>query len=118
MSKLEKAIRGLRDIDIFIAGRLEHEKAINFLRTIDETIDLLKEQDETIKELQNAYDYLQKQFFEAQDKLLKEQEAVEPIHYHRSDGTIFKYECRKCRTKIFKMDLFCRHCGQAVKWDV
>ena len=49
--------------------------------------------------------------------LLKEQEAVEPIPYHRSDGTIFKYECRKCRTKIFKMDLFCRHCGQAVKWE-
>ena len=49
--------------------------------------------------------------------LLKEQEAVEPISYHRSDGTIFKHECRKCRTKIFKMDLFCRHCGQAVKWE-
>ena len=49
--------------------------------------------------------------------LLKEQEAIEPISYHRSDGTIFKYECRQCRTKIFKMDLFCRHCGQAVKWE-
>lgn len=49
--------------------------------------------------------------------LLKEQEAVEPIHYHRSDGTIFKYECRQCRTKIFKMDLFCRHCGRSVKWE-
>ena len=36
---------------------------------------LLKEQDETIKELQSAYGYLQKQFFEAQDKLLKEQET-------------------------------------------
>jgi len=50
-------------------------------------------------------------------ELLKEQEAVEPIPYHRSDGTIFKYECRKCRTKIFKMDLFCRHCGRSVKWE-
>lgn len=49
--------------------------------------------------------------------LLKERGAVEPIPYHRSDGTIFKYECRQCRTKIFKMDLFCRHCGQAVKWN-
>ena len=48
---------------------------------------------------------------------LKEQEAIEPISYHRSDGTIFKYECRQCRTKIFKMDLFCRHCGQKVKWN-
>jgi len=49
--------------------------------------------------------------------LLKEQEAVPPIPYHRSDGTIFKYECRKCRTKIFKGDLFCRHCGQPVLWE-
>jgi hypothetical protein len=49
--------------------------------------------------------------------LLKEQEAVEPIIYHHGDGTIFKYECRQCRTKIFKMDLFCRHCGLAVKWE-
>ena len=49
--------------------------------------------------------------------LLKKQEAVKPIPYHRSDGTIFKYECRKCRTKIFKMDLFCRRCGHAVKWN-
>lgn len=49
--------------------------------------------------------------------LLKKQEAVEPIPYHRSDGTIFKYECRQCRTKIFKMDLFCRRCGKPVKWN-
>ena len=48
---------------------------------------------------------------------LLKQEAVKPIPYHRSDGTIFKYECRKCRTKIFKNDLFCRRCGQAVKWE-
>lgn len=48
---------------------------------------------------------------------MKEQEAVPPIPYHRSDGTIFKYECRKCRTKIFKGDLFCRHCGNPVLWE-
>lgn len=45
MTKLEKVIRGLRDIDMFIAERLEHEKAKNFLRTIDETIMLLKGQE-------------------------------------------------------------------------
>ena len=33
---------------------------------------MLKEQEDTINELQNAYGYLQKQFFETQDKLLKE----------------------------------------------
>ena len=41
----EKVINGLRDIDMFIAGRLGHEKAKKFLRTIDETITLLKEQE-------------------------------------------------------------------------
>ena len=51
MSKLQKVIRGLRDIDIFIAGRLEHEKAKNFLRTIDETIALLKEQQKLIDDI-------------------------------------------------------------------
>ena len=55
--------------------------------------------------LLQKYDELKEKY----DALLKEQKAVEPIHYHRSDGTIFKYECRKCRTKIFKNDLFCRH---------
>ena len=48
--------------------------------------------------------------------LLKERDAVLPIPYHRSDGTIFKYECRKCRTKIFNGDLFCRHCGRPILW--
>ena len=38
-------------------------------------LELLKEQESTINELQNAYGYLQKQYFEAQDKLLKEQES-------------------------------------------
>ena len=41
-------------------------------QTITEAISLLKEQEDTINELQNAYGYLQKQFFETQDKLLKE----------------------------------------------
>ena len=64
---------------------------------------------------------LQMQIEELEERLAivieGQQEAVEPIPYHRSDGTIFKYECRQCRTKIFKMDSFCRRCGQAVKWD-
>lgn len=49
MAELDKVIRGLRDIDIFIAGRLGHEKAKNFLRTIDETIMLLKEQETVVR---------------------------------------------------------------------
>ena len=41
----ENVIKGLRDIEMFIAGRLGYEQAKNFMRTIDETIVLLKEQD-------------------------------------------------------------------------
>ena len=41
----EKVINGLRDIDMFIAGRFGYEKAKKFLRTIDETITLLKKQE-------------------------------------------------------------------------
>lgn len=68
-------------------------------------------------EISGALVHLRKEHAIAILELLKEQEAVEPIPYHRSDGTIFKYECRQCRTKIFKNDLFCRHCGRLVKWN-
>ena len=67
----DNAIRGLQSA-IEISGALvhlrkEHAKAI---------LDLLKEQEGTINELQNAYGYLQKHFFEVQDKLLKEQPEI------------------------------------------
>lgn len=45
MADIEKVIKGLRDIDAFIAGRVGYENAKNFLRTIDDTIVLLKEQE-------------------------------------------------------------------------
>ena len=44
MPDRENVIRELRDINMFITGRLGYEKAKKFLRTIDETIILLKEQ--------------------------------------------------------------------------
>ena len=47
-----RVITGLNDIGGFIAGRIGYEQARNFLRTIDDAIDLLKEQDERIKELE------------------------------------------------------------------
>ena len=51
MPDREKVIKGLRDIDMFIAGRLGYEKAKNFLRTIDEAVALLKEQEAEIERL-------------------------------------------------------------------
>jgi hypothetical protein len=45
MPDREKVIKGLRDIDGFIAGRVRFEQAKNFMRTIDEAVVLLKEQE-------------------------------------------------------------------------
>lgn len=73
----ENVIEGLRDIDMFIAGRLGHEKAKNFLRTIDETIDLLKEQKGLMLALEQSNsvnEYLNTEV-ERLKGLLKEQEA-------------------------------------------
>ena len=41
----EKVVKGLHDIGGFIAGRIGIEQARNFLRTIDEAIAMLKEQE-------------------------------------------------------------------------
>lgn len=41
----EKVIKGLHDIGGFIAGRVGFEQAKNFMRTIDEAVALLKEQE-------------------------------------------------------------------------
>jgi hypothetical protein len=45
MLDMEKVIKGLNDIGGFVAGRIGFEQARNFLRTIDDAIYLLKEQD-------------------------------------------------------------------------
>ena len=50
--------------------------------------------------------------------LLKEQEAVKP----QTENAVYDigswwYICGACKKPIDKMDTFCRHCGQAVKWE-
>ena len=112
MSKLEKVIRGLRDIDMFIAGRLEHEKAKNFLRTIDETIAMLKEQDYRgwLMDMFHKYgrdDLIALLVLHGEENLLadvlKEQEAkplrCEECSYHRNDGW-----CNEHRREVKESD--------------
>jgi hypothetical protein len=45
MPDRENVIKGLNDIGVFIAGRIGIERARNFLRTIDDAVAMLKEQD-------------------------------------------------------------------------
>ena len=51
MIDMENVIKGLNDIGGFIAGRLEFEHARNFLRTIDDALEMLKEQEAKIEQL-------------------------------------------------------------------
>lgn len=44
MPNRERVINGLNDIGGFVAGRMGFEQARNFLRTIDDAVELLKEQ--------------------------------------------------------------------------
>ena len=48
MPDIENVIKGLNDIGGFIAGRVGFEQARNFLRTIHDTIELLKEQEKLV----------------------------------------------------------------------
>jgi hypothetical protein len=49
MPDREKVIKGLYDIGGFIAGRVGFEQARNFMRTIDDAIAMLQEQENASK---------------------------------------------------------------------
>lgn len=76
-----------------------------------------------INELQNAYGYLQKQFFETQDKLLKEQAIGHWIFLTNcSNSGVY---CSECNTKVFesypfkkKLSYFCPHCGTRMEGEI
>ena len=107
MADLEKVIKGLECHRIDNNHRINcsdcpyyvdddnHIRCVNDLH--DDAISMLKEQKGTINELQNAYGYLQKQFFDAQDKLLKEHESVKPILIREGRNKNYNdYVCPRC----------------------
>lgn len=83
----ENVIKDLHDIAGFIAGRVGIEQARNFLRTIDDSIALLKEYQE-------------------------KQEGLPPAWQDRTQEHI----CQKCGGIVWQEDNYCSKCGQAVKW--
>lgn len=88
MADRETIVIGLNDIGGFIAGRVGFEQARNFLRTIDDAIDLLKEQ-----------------------------EAVKPGKEHSSSGVTWWNVCGNCKTAINPNDKFCHECGKPILWE-
>lgn len=84
----EKVFNGLRDIDMFIAGRLGHEKAKNFLRTIDETIAMLKEQEARWISVPHK-----------RARICSHCEADEPYKFADDDAEVYEY-CPHCGAKM------------------
>ena len=107
----EKVIKGLYDIGGFIAGRMGFDQARNFLRTIDNAIALLKENDELLHKKQKDIDRLCNEISEWKhnyhDRPLKKQEAVAP--FHRCIGN----EHALIENSHFD---FCPYCGRPIDW--
>lgn len=102
MPDREKVISGLHDIGGFIAGRIGVEQARNFLRTIDDAIDLLKEQDDMGKELTDAMELVRKKN-ERIEKLPKEQKSeIEQLNRFVngfSRDAVPVVRCKDCENK-------------------
>ena len=85
MPDMEKVIKGLHDIAGFIAGRIGIEQARNFLRTIDDAIDLLKEQEDFGEELTNAMELVHKK----NERIKKLEEQIETLTRWRANAGAF-----------------------------
>ena len=85
MPDREKVIIGLNDISGFIAGRVGFEQARNFLRTIDDAIDLLKEQEDLGTELTNAVELIHKK----NERIKKLEEQIETLTKWRANAGAF-----------------------------
>ena len=85
MPNREKVVNGLNDIGGFITGRVCFEQARNFLRTIDDAIDLLKEQEDLGTELTNAVELIHKK----NERIKKLEEQIETLTRWRANAGAF-----------------------------
>lgn len=97
----EKVIKGLRDIDMFIAGRLGYEKAKIFLRTIDEAVVLLKEQKKTRLEI--AHEIIAESVLMYQGKELVR--CKDCIHFGKKDKCIVQKYLSEHPEKVWLLSL-------------
>lgn len=91
MPDMGNVIKGLNDIGGFIAGRIGFEQARNFLRTIDDALALLKEQ---------------------------EAKTVIKIAKRFNDCDLTGY-CPSCSRPLIKdwAENYCGYCGKPVLWE-
>ena len=85
----EKVIKCLNDIGGFIAGRVGFEQARNFLRTIDDAL-----------------------------AMLKEQEAVKPTLIREGRNKHYNdYVCPRCDNEVVYEQNYCSECGVRFLWE-
>ena len=113
----ENVIKGLNDIGGFIAGRVGFEQARNFLRTIDDAIVLLKEQNGLMLALEqsNAVNGYLNAEVERLNGLRKEQDPVETEL--EGGGSSWWYVCGECHGAIDQRDNYCKHCGRRIRHE-
>lgn len=90
MTDTETVVNGLNDIGGFIAGRVGIEQARNFLRTIDDAIALLKEQEARWISVPHK-----------RARICSHCEADEPYKFADDDAEVYEY-CPHCGAKMTK----------------
>ena len=91
-----------------------HKDAIALLKEQDE---LLEEQEDLGTELTNAVELIHKKN-ERIEKLLKEQEAVEPVFEVKNPNVVGQFHCGNCHHAFGLLHYkFCPECGRKVKWN-
>ena len=140
----EKVIKGLYDIGDFVAERIGIERARDFIRTIDDAIAMLKEQeskDRMFHALEEDWKLLKELLKEQEARmqcikgkcricphcdncdvdengLLKEQEAVEPTLIREGRNKYYNdYVCPRCDNGVVYEQNYCSECGIPFMWE-
>ena len=118
MADIGTVINGLNDIGGFIAGRVGFEQVRNFLRTIDDAIALLKEQDT----VEHACDILRANGWKETEPLCSECDAVHVVRcmdciwWHQSETNEAYGDCGQANGIALKpFDWFCADGEKSVK---
>jgi len=95
----------------------DREKVIGLLQEVAEYFRECRSNASFASKAENHFWELQNAANEAV-KLLKEQEAVEPIRMHHTEHKqTDNYRCQKCGNDLYFEQRFCEACGQEVKWN-
>ena len=100
-----------RFVNNFVSACMSDDYELEMHKAV---LDLLKEQENLGTELTNAVELIHKKN-ERIEKLLKEQEAVEPNE--GADPNESHWNCGACGYPLWEDENYCAHCGKPVLWE-